>query len=141
MIDLLSILSQIDSSLQHFDHIFDIYNSSLYDFYNFTNENIDQVNVTGQDANYRVHSVVPLDPSENATKLAKIYTTRADSVSELRIMLEAEVAQTLDIVTELNSNSDNYNQIDRQTIDSYNHAFNERVDKLNDSISHHRDVM
>lgn len=128
----------IDTTFRHFDHIFDIYSSSLNNLYEFTNVNIDQINVTNVADGHRLDNVIPVDPTEDPMTLMKIYHKQADSCNELRSMAKSDLDATVGKITELRAL---YGQDNPETVSNCLRAYNLRADKIDNIWSYHETVL
>lgn len=140
MIDITTIISEISSSLQHFDFVFGIYQTSLDSLFQYANNNIASFNITGNYPDCTM-TVIPSDPAQDPIGIANFYKKEYNSVIALRETLESDIDQAGDKLDLLENNSHNYDQEVRNTIAGLKSANIQNYHRYNNSIGYHRTVM
>lgn len=141
MLDINSILNEIDSFLVHFNVNYDFYIANLDNLYHYANNNISSINMsTGSFKTYTM-LVIPSNTAYDPITMTNIYKTHFENVIFLRESLNYDIDQVADRFDLIDNNSHNHDQGVHNTITRFKNMHDYNVARYNSSITYHRVVV
>lgn len=141
--DMLStILENLTSLMDTFDFNLSIYQTSLNSLYQFTNDNVESININRSISSDTLSNmrVIPSLDSDNPDSVIRFYKREWKNAIELRVKLESDLEEIINIRDTLPSNIDN-NQTYNQTYTQIKTNSIGLGDKLNQILPYHKQVI